>query len=217
MSSAAVLLLAKEVAALKDIPAGPARAAACSRPRRRSWDVLASIQRSLRLLGPVATEGWQRGQAQEALDCCDELRDVLRMLQDFELASGNSHWAATEYDVLFQEVELQVAQARTVLGEDVATAADEIALFTEGASPASMEMRCSSMQSLGAVSTCPSTGSHAAQQKQQQQQEDAALKPVRLTTEELQEEYPHCEWALNGTCQAGCTVGGCRLDLVEAW
>lgn len=209
MSTAAILLLTKEVAGLSDIPAGPVRAAACARPRRRCWEALARIQRSLRALSGVQiAEGWQHDQAREASDCCSDLLELVQTLQDHDRESGESHWAATDYAALLDEVQLQLAAARQLLGEDGADgelSAPTAPLMKLFAKVDSIVSEASSGDSASEPTATP---------------KEVVRKPVRLSIEELQDEYPHCEWAVNGTCNEGCTVGGCKEHAhlaVEAW
>mmetsp|Transcript_175021 Transcript_175021/g.561245 ORF Transcript_175021/g.561245 Transcript_175021/m.561245 type:complete len:214 (-) Transcript_175021:238-879(-) len=213
MSTAAILLLTKEVAGLSDIAAGPVRAAACARPRRRCWEALARIQRSLRpLSGVQIAKGWQHDQAREASDCCSDLLELVQRLQDHDRESGESHWAATDYAALLDEVQLQLAAARQLLGEDDAggeLAAPTAPLMKLFAKFDSIVSEASALSPSGDADTEPSATP-----------KEVVRKPVRLSIEELQDEYPHCEWAVNGTCNEGCTVGGCKEHAhlaVEAW
>lgn len=245
MASAAVLVLAKEVAGLGDVPMGPERAAACNRPRRQCWDALASIQRSLRpfMSAPFGslTDGWQKDHATEVRDCCEDLRGILGKLQDHDRGSGDSQWASTEYGVLLEEIDLLSSQAGRLLGlkevpAEITTGPESVSVMdplSKGFADASAETAGTLSQysdgdnscaspfggsalDLGAVEAATDSsdaGDTAAAQKPTQL---AARRPVRLSVEDLHDEYPHCKWAVDGHCENGCTVGGCAL-MVEAW
>lgn len=240
MSSAAVLLITKDVAGLEDIPAGPERAAACNRPRRQCWDVLATVQRSLNPL-PVAAahlDGWQRDQAQEAVDCCQDLRDVMAVLQGHDRASGDSHWALTEYSALLDEVERLRSLANRILGKEGEIDVDELTPIggnksdpTEKAIPVKSMSKftlTTEAESPRSMASSPNSSPRGGSDISGSLAQDAAVeatppiriarKPIRLRVEDLHEEYPHCEWATNGTCDYGCTVGGCHFKVeAEAW
>mmetsp|Transcript_33733 Transcript_33733/g.96916 ORF Transcript_33733/g.96916 Transcript_33733/m.96916 type:complete len:232 (-) Transcript_33733:210-905(-) len=231
MSSAAVLVLAKEVAALADVPLGPERAAACNRPRRQCWDALASIQRSLRpLTGATSAplSGWERDQAIEARDCIEDLRAVLLNLQAHDSKSGDSHWASTEYVVLLDEIELLNAQSCKLLGVKVepmhvleeapeATAPVFEAASAKDFADVSASTKASSFSEGTSEAAGVATDDVPADSGARSGATDVATRrPVRLSVEELHEEYHLCKFAVDGTCANGCTVGGCAL-MVEAW
>mmetsp|Transcript_118283 Transcript_118283/g.368371 ORF Transcript_118283/g.368371 Transcript_118283/m.368371 type:complete len:186 (+) Transcript_118283:61-618(+) len=103
--------LSTEVESLRQIPAGPRRGAACAQPRRRIWDLLASL--SDRLAAGVEGEG--QVPAEEVLDSCRSLQELLTALRALDISSRESHWALTDYAALAAELADQYEAATKCL------------------------------------------------------------------------------------------------------
>lgn len=169
---------------------------------------------------------WQTGQAQEAMECCRELRDILSMLQDRDRESCDSHWASTEYAVLLDEISAQEACIERLFGTSQEESAEEVSKQRSG----DITTPTTTASPMGATSSMASLLEEVAKLDPIEEAlscPDKAISPkpcskemripVRLTVEDLEDDYHSCEWATDGICKAGCTVGGCRAHMVEAW
>ncbi|CAK0896586.1 unnamed protein product, partial [Prorocentrum cordatum] len=128
-------------------------------------------------------------EAQDMLDSCTALEEVLLALQVLDLDSAFSHWAKTEYGALSAELTSQRTAAssrllRDRLPQDIAASqADED--IGETAPPLAIE------------------------------QTTRGLARLTITAvndlEDLDTQYP-CGWDGEGVCARGCTVGGCWMQ-----
>lgn len=241
-------MLSKEVANLRSLPAGPKRKAACAKPRRLSWDAVASIQASLMPLDDLSegTHLWQQSRAREAFDCCTDLTEILSTVQACERETMESTWALTEYAVLSEEIEAQLAKAQRILSlfegseeEDQEEVSEQVGK-ADSFNPPTESTRASldTVDDLGASpdvnlssipAGCPGAtgcshfepkGSRSASKSSCCSSAVQVHQPVRLRVEDLddlEDDYYACKHAQNGMCEAGCTVGGCQAALVEAW
>mmetsp|Transcript_22550 Transcript_22550/g.59539 ORF Transcript_22550/g.59539 Transcript_22550/m.59539 type:complete len:237 (-) Transcript_22550:170-880(-) len=236
MASAALLMLQKEVAVLRALPAGPQRKADCARPRRRFWDTIASIQVSLTVVDTSSgrPSDWQLDRAREARECCTELMEVLAILEACERENCESHWASTEYSALGAEISRQLAGSERVLGLPGADAADGL----PGEQPRLEEEERSALAStvasasdLGSADSLdparcigPSCGHYEPRPSSKPAGHGGqARAPVRLRAADLgglsasEDEMDHCKHFTAGICKMGCSVGGCQGAMVEAW
>mmetsp|Transcript_172519 Transcript_172519/g.419656 ORF Transcript_172519/g.419656 Transcript_172519/m.419656 type:complete len:184 (+) Transcript_172519:83-634(+) len=121
--------LAAEVEKLRSIPAGPRRGAACAQPRRRIWDLLAVLQDHLAAGGEDV-----KTRAEEVLDRCRRLQELLSSLRAMDISSRESHWVLTDYAALAAELAEQCEMASKCLLVDD-TDLLELALATETSAP----------------------------------------------------------------------------------
>lgn len=190
---------------------------------------------------------WQHDRAREAVDCCTELLEVLADLETCEKDScvvTPGRWASTEYVALADEISLQLRRAERILGlfEEDAPAegqpeeaessaatrmADGIPPGCPGETCDHFEPRPRAGSSLSASEEAgprPRIGSGGGEKGRRQRAgsgEKARRTPVRLTMDQLHDleddDFHRCQHAANGICEKGCTVGGCEVNVVEAW
>mmetsp|Transcript_99060 Transcript_99060/g.212202 ORF Transcript_99060/g.212202 Transcript_99060/m.212202 type:complete len:208 (-) Transcript_99060:75-698(-) len=206
--ASAVKALAEEVKGLANLPAGPERAAACTRPRRRCWEVLATVQSSVIQLSSqaAASAGMNRCKAEDALQLLEELRALLEKLHALDKESCASSWALTEYIALVDEIKLARVEAgrlgASVTSDQAAGSQPPLAMYSTLEDEEVSAIAAAAAVSVERPVRSPEKGH-----------------PVRLSPEDLHDDFHDhpCGWTVDGVCSAGCTVSGCKARTVEAW